>query len=253
MVEARLFPAGGYRYIPAVFQYSAGVAALPSFEIHRALLKTPIPLKQGFELISKVLADAKRPLTALCACELRSPAPLTPDGFNAFNRLYVETLQGWGLYGGGKDDNPVARSNVCPDFEPPAEPSLYAFSFTVTAEKPLPTCVISGASEARAVDLPYAQKTIRFGETSLDAMREKTAYVIDEVRRRLAVLGFTWKDVTATQAYTIYDFHPFCFDEIVKRGAARHGLTWNFCRPPVDALAFEIDCRAVSREQFLCA
>jgi hypothetical protein len=175
---------------------------------------------------------------------------LTSDGFKIFNRAYVETLGSWGLYGGGSDDNPVARSNVCPQFDPPAEPSLYAFSFTVSAENPQPTCVISGVSEARTVDLPYDQKTIRFGETSLDAMREKTAHVVKEVERRLAVLGFGWQNITATQAYTIYDFHPFCFEEIVKRGAARHGLTWHFCKPPVDALAFEIDCRAVSLEQF---
>jgi hypothetical protein len=250
MIDTRVFSEGGYRYIPAVFQYSAGVAALPSYEIRRMFLKTPIALKEGFELIGKVLAGAKRPLTALCACELRSPAPLTPDGFKAFNRMYVETLASWGLYGGGNDDNPVARSNVCPQFGPPAEPSLYAFSFTVSAENPLPTFVISGASEARTVDLPYDQKTIRFGETSLDAMREKTTFVMNEVQQRLAVLGVGWKDVSATQAYTIYDFHPFCFDEIVKHGAATHGLTWHFCRPPVDALAFEIDCRAVSLEQF---
>lgn len=250
MADTRVFSEGGYRYIPAVFQYSAGVAALPSYEIRRVYLKTLISLKEGFELIKQILADEKRPLTALCACELRSPKPLTRDGFKTFNSMYVETLGSWGLYGGGSDDNPVARSNVCPEFDPPGEPSLYAFSFTASAENPLPTWVISGASEARTVDLPYEQKTIRFGETSLDAMREKTAYVINEVQRRLAVLGFGWQDVTATQAYTIYNFHPFCFEEIVKRGAARHGLTWHFCRPPVDALAFEIDCRAVSLEQF---
>jgi hypothetical protein len=250
MADTREFSAGGYRYIPAVFQHSSGVAALPSYEIRRMYLKTPIALKDGFELIGKVLAAAKRPSTALCACELRSPAPLTSDGFKTFNRAYVETLGSWGLYGGGSDDNPVARSNVCPQFDPPAEPSLYAFSFTVSAENPQPTCVISGVSEARTIDLPYDQKTVRFGETSPDAMREKTAHVVKEVERRLAVLGFGWQTITATQAYTIYDFHPFCFEEIVKRGAARHGLTWHFCKPPVDALAFEIDCRAVSLEQF---
>ena len=32
------FPAGGYRYLKGVFQYSAGVAAEPGFEIVRARL-----------------------------------------------------------------------------------------------------------------------------------------------------------------------------------------------------------------------
>ena len=32
------FGKGGYRYLPAVFQYSSGVAAEPGFEIERARL-----------------------------------------------------------------------------------------------------------------------------------------------------------------------------------------------------------------------
>src|SRR6185312_17131097 len=131
MAATRNFEAGGYRYIPAVFQYSSGVAALPSYEIQRVTLSKPVPMKQGFRLIEKFIADAGRPVTAFCACELRSPVPFTPDGFKDFNKLYVETLKAWGIYGGGSDDNPVARSNVCPQVEPPAEPSLHAFSFTV--------------------------------------------------------------------------------------------------------------------------
>ena len=37
-------------------------------------------------------------------------------------------------------------------------------------------------------------------------------------------------------------------DEIVRRGAARAGLTWHFCRPPVQGLEYEMDCRAVAVE-----
>jgi hypothetical protein len=40
-------------------------------------------------------------------------------------------------------------------------------------------------------------------------------------------LGFSWKDVTATQLYTVHDVHPFLAEEIVARGAAAHGLTWH--------------------------
>jgi hypothetical protein len=36
--------------------------------------------------------------------------------------------------------------------------------------------------------------------------------------------------------------------EIVRRGAARHGLTWHFARPPVEGLEYEIDCRSVPVE-----
>ena len=63
-----------------------------------------------------------RPPTAFCACELRSPEPFTEEGFKAFNRVYVGTLERWGLF---KDEvNPVARSNVCPEIDKPPAPEL---------------------------------------------------------------------------------------------------------------------------------
>ena len=71
------FAAGGYRYIPAVFQYSGGVAAQPGFEIVRVRFHAPVPLERGFARIAQTIEAAGRPLTAFCACELRSPAPFT--------------------------------------------------------------------------------------------------------------------------------------------------------------------------------
>jgi hypothetical protein len=253
MSETREFGEGGYRYIPALFQYSNGVAALAGYEIERVRLNESVPLKQGFDLIRETLRSAGRPLAALCACELRSPAPFTPQGFYEFNKVYVETLRAWGLYKGGKDDNPVARSNVCPEIDPPNVPSLHAFSYTVETEDAPPSCVIAGSGEARNVEGPYEKKTVRYGETSGDAMREKARFVIAEIGRRLRQLGFEWRDVTATQVYTVYDFHAFFADEIVRAGAARHGVTWHFNHPPVDALAFELDCRVVYRERVMRA
>lgn len=253
MSETREFAEGGYRYSPAVFQYSNGVTALPGFEIERVRLSEPVPLKEGFDMIRDVLGASGRPLTALCACELRSPAPFTPQGFFEFNKIYVETLKSWGLYKGGKDDNPVARSNVCPEIDPPKVPSLHAFCFTAESKEARRSCVVAGSGEARNVEGPYEKKTVRYGETSSDAMREKTRFVVAEIGRRLNQLGFGWRDVTATQVYTVYDFHAFFADEIVRAGAARHGVTWYFNHPPVDALAFEMDCRAVYRERVISA
>jgi hypothetical protein len=80
-------------------------------------------------------------------------------------------------------------------------------------------------------------------------MREKARYVLGEMERRLAALGFGWADTTATQVYTVHDLHPFLADEIVRRGAARSGLTWHFARPPVRGLEYEMDCRGVGRER----
>ena len=42
------FARGGYRYLPGVFQYSAGVAALGGFRIERASFRAPVPVIEGF-------------------------------------------------------------------------------------------------------------------------------------------------------------------------------------------------------------
>lgn len=64
----------------------------------------------------------------------------------------------------------------------------------------------------------------------------------------MGAMGGTWAQTTAAQLYTVYDVHPFLAEEIVARGAARHGLTWHFCRPPVEGLDYEMDCRRIGVE-----
>ena len=240
------FVAGGYRYIPAVFQYSGGVAALPGHAIRRVRFRNPVPLAEGFGRIERIITDAGRPLTSFCACELRSPAPFTDEGFRAFNEIYVVTLERWGIFQGGR--NPVARSNVCPEIDPPGEPSFHAFSFTTQDPAPAPSFVVAGSGEAQEGAARYSERTVRFGETTPDAMRDKAAYVLGEMERRMALLGFSWADATAAQVYTVHDIYPFLGDEIVRRGAARGGLTWHFCRPPVHGLEYEMDCRGIADE-----
>lgn len=238
---------GGYRYIPGVFQYSAGVAALPGFEIVHARFKKPVPLKDGFKRIGDHLSSIGRPLTAFCACELRSPAPFTEAGFRAFNEVYVGTLSEWGIFKDGK--NPVARSNVCPEIAPPPEPSFYAFAYTVpVSHNAPPSAVIAGSGEVPEGKQNYRDHIIRLGDISPDGLREKARWVLGEMERRLAALGMTWTDVTSTQVYTVHNLCPFLADEIVARGAARHGLVWHYCRPPIVDIEFEMDCRSVARE-----
>ena len=243
------FAPGGYRFIPAVFQYSGGVAAEPGYQIDRVVLREPLPLAAGFESVEAFITGLGRPLTAFCACELRSPLPFTDDGFRNFNEHYVKTLARWGIYDG--TTNPVARSNVCPEIAPPPEPCLYAFCFTVPSERRTPTFVVAGSGEAREGGATYRERTVRHGETSPPAMREKAVFVLGEMERRLGLLGRTWRDSTATQVYTVHDLYPFLADEIVRRGAARSGLTWHLCRPPVRGLEYEMDCRGVATEHFV--
>jgi hypothetical protein len=248
-METSDFVPGGYRYIPAVFQYSGGVATLPGFEIQRVQFKYLLPLSQGFSEIERTIKKVGRPFASFCACELRSPTPFSDEGFRTFNESYVAPLREWGLLEG--DRNPVARSNVCPEIDPPAEPSFHAFCFTVASAEPLRTFVISGSGEASEGGANYRERTVRYGETSPEALREKARFVLGEMERRMALLGFGWADTTATQVYTVHDFSPFYPDEIVRRGAAHTGLTWHFNRPPVRGLEFEMDCRGVRQERIV--
>ena len=239
----------GYRYIPGPFQYSAGVAALPGFAIERVRFANPVPLAEGFRRIEAFLHEAGRPLTAFCACELRSPEPFTDAGFIAFNRDYVGTLERWEIV--ANDRNPVARSNVCPAIDPQATPCFHAFCYVASSAEAPHSFAIAGSGEAREGSGPYRDKTIRYGETTSDAIAEKARFVLDVMARRMALLGGGWASTTAVQVYTVHDLHPFLGPEIVARGAARHGLTWHFCRPPVIGLDYEMDCRSVAGERVM--
>ena len=246
MADVIVFKPGGYRYIKGVFQYSGGVAAEPGFAIERARLARPLPLAEGFAAVEAHLAAIGRPPTAFCACELRSPEPFSEQGFVDFNRLYVRTLERWGIY--NNEINPVARTNVCPEFDKPAGPSLYAFSYTVPAETACGGFIIAGGGEAQDGDSPFHDRIVRLGDVSPDALREKLRYVLAEMEARLAALGFGWSDALSTQAYTVHDIGALVGEEIVKKGAAPGGLLWHFCRPPVVDIEYEMDVRGAARD-----
>ena len=96
-------PTRGYRFVPHAFQYSSGLAALPGWRIERVRFGSPVPLDQGFRLIAEMLRGEGVPLTAFCACELRSPAPFTDQGFLDFNKRYAAVLDEWGVPVEGKN------------------------------------------------------------------------------------------------------------------------------------------------------
>jgi hypothetical protein len=185
-------------------------------------------------------------LTSFCACELRSPAAFTEDGFRQFNEHYVKTLAQWGLYDGSV--NPVARSNVCPEIDPPSEPSFYAFSFTRPSQGATPTYVIAGGAEARGGAGSYPERIVRYRDLSPEGIKEKVRFTTRQMESRMETFGSGWNDATGVQAYSIRDFHAVVAEELVSRGAARSGLTWHFARPPVIDLEYEMDCRRVMRE-----
>lgn len=251
MVNSLVFAAGGYRYVPGPFQYSGGVAAQPGYALERVRFTKPLPIAAGFEFIENYLKQIGRPLTAFAACELRSPAPFTEAGFIAFNRIYVGTLERWGIF--ANDNNPVARSNVCPEINPPAEPCFEAFSYTVQTKgsDQQASFVIAGSGEAIEGVSTYEGNIVRLGDTSADGMRAKADHVLGEMERRMQILKVGWHQATTTQVYTVCDFHSLLADNIIKRGAAPAGLTWYYARPPVVGLDFEMDLRGISVERTL--
>jgi hypothetical protein len=223
------------------------VVALPGHQVVHATLRAPIPWRDGFALIDRHLGAEGRPRAALCAIELRSPAQFSFEGFDRFNAGYREVLTEWKLLLDG--ENPIARTNVAPPVGAPAEPSLYAFGYTVAGDTPRPTFIVAGAGELRERG-KGAEGIVRHGETSPDAMREKAAYVMGIMQARLRALGADWPDVTMVDVYTAQPIETF-LAEIVLRpagAAAIHGVRWFPSRPPIAGLEYEMDMRGVVRE-----
>jgi hypothetical protein len=249
MIETIEAENAGYRFMPGVSQYSCGIGALPDFTIERVRFSKVVPLQQGFDKIAAIIKAAGRPLTSFGACELRSPAPFTEEGFRAFNAVYIKTLIEWGVMKNGI--NPVARSNVCPKLDPPSEPGFHAFSFTTSAPNAPASFVISGSGESVEGKANYRDYTVRLGDISPQGMLEKAKWVLDEMERRMSAFSGNWQQATAVQLYTIRDVFPFLENELGRRGALSPGLTWHFNRPPVVDLEYEMDCRRVLTERVI--
>ena len=226
---------GGFRFLPADGPYSGGVAAEPGYQVVRVRARRYTSLADGFRTVEKVLAKAGRPLAALCAMELRIPAPMTREGFDAFNGPYIEQHKRWGL--AIDDFIPTARTNVAPEFEPPEGPSLHAFCYTIEAEGARKTFVISGAAE------PPGTKG------GLGSYWSAIAGTLD---RRMQMLGLTWNDATEAQFYgTRSDHAVFAAADLLRfEELVRPGLRWFFSRPPIDTLRLEIDVRGLAGESW---
>jgi hypothetical protein len=243
------FAVGGYRYIPSVFQYSAGVAAESGFRLEQARFKSPVPIQHAFAMVEQHLTQLGRPFTSFAHCELRSPGQFDDNGFIEFNKSYVSTLQRWGIYQaqdeGKQAINPVARTNVCPEYFGPQEISMLAFTYTVPcAIESNANFVLSGGGDARPGSEPYK-------DHSESGLKLKVEFVIQEMEKRLKSLGFTWNDVACTQAYSVHNIGGLVEGLLASRGYMRTGLSWHFARPPVMGLDFEMDLRGAVNQVYV--
>jgi hypothetical protein len=247
---------GRYRFLPGIDPYSSGVVADPGHEIVHATLQTLVPYHDGFALVERHLRARHRPRAALCAVELRIPHALSFGGFADFNRGYRAILEDWGLLVDGR--NPIARTNVALVVGAPPTPSLHAFCYTLPAPAAdRPTFVVAGAGELRA-GVMGPEAIVRRGETSIEALREKAAHVMDVMGARLHGLDGTWEQVTTVNVYTPHSLMPLLTGwagGILGRlgPAAAHGIHWYLSHPPIAGLEFEMDLRGVRHEIHLSA
>lgn len=249
MATLHSFEAGGYALLEGGFPYSQGVHALPGFELRRARFAHPMSVAAGFDAIAAHLNALGRPLTALAACELRSPSQMSFEGFRSFNVGYVQVLERWGLVANGL--NPVARSNVCPEFDAPAEPAFHAFCYTVEAPAGAPpTWVVAGSGEWPE-GTAFPDNIVARGDLSESGLDRKIGFVVETMQARAAGLGGNWSDLTASNVYTVHDFHPSLRRRFAEAGLTAAGLTWQVCRPPIAELEFEMDVRCVTTETVL--
>ena len=244
-------PKGHYHFLKGIDPYSCGVITDAGYEIVNITLKKPIPWREGFTRIDAYLKAQGQEKPALCAIQLRSPAPFTIDGFIAFNRGYCQVLQEWGLYIDAL--NPLARTNVAPLMDAPAEPMLYGFSHIRPCDNPMqPTFIIAGAGELLEGTL-NPEGILRRGETHTEAMREKATYVVEVMRERLSGLGGAWDAVNRVNIYTVHSISGLVEDIVLPKldAAKQQGVHWYPSRPPVVDIEYEMDMRGVAQELYI--
>ena len=243
-------PQGGYKFLRGAKPYSAGVIAADGFSIESVRLSTTIPWKAGFELLDGYLRAVGRPRASVCAIGLRSPAAFSFQGFKEFNDGYVDVLKSWDILVDGV--NPVARTNVAPEFHPPAEPSLYSFAYTVPAERGVTSFVVAGAGELPEGSFDPLDIVGR-DDTTPEAMARKAEFVLGLMEGRLRGLDVSWNQVSHTNIYTVQDVNALLATIILPRigGAAQHGITWHYTRPPIVGLEYEMDVRGGTRDAVL--
>ena len=118
----------------------AGVVFRPGFEIVYVTFQARRRFARASKRMEEFLESAGQSKEALCGVSLRSPRPYSFQGFVDFNSQYAEILKSWGVF--VKGVNPIARTNVAPVINPPAEPVLYGFSFTRPCSAELPSTFV---------------------------------------------------------------------------------------------------------------
>lgn len=245
MPDVMEFKPGDYKFIVSPGgPFSAGVTPMPGFALRRVRFLRPIPMADGFAFIKQHLEREGRPVTALAACELRSPAAMTVEQFQAFNGEYLKTLHQWGCKAG--DINPLARSNLAPITEIPDQTMFFAFTYTTPEAGASGDFLISGKPEIR--DGATTDRIVGGRDVSLKGLETKARFVMNAMRDRVAALGCDWTAVTAAQIYTVHDIRSLLDTVFTEDNVSQIGLAWYPAWPPVIGMEFEVDVRSVRTE-----
>lgn len=243
---------GNYQFLKGGAAYSNAVVADPGYALVHVTFLKPLPIAEGFDFMANYLKERGRPAQAACAIQLRSPRPLSFEAFADFNaQVYRPALLKHDLLIEG--GSPMARTNVSVEINPPAEAVLYAFGYTEPEASSAATRDFVLAGVGDLLDDPNTRTVVRAGETSDDALREKAAYVMDALRKRMASLDLHADDCTALNVYTVWNLHPYLRQALLEPlgRAQMGGVRWYFTRPPIAGLEFEADVRRARREVYL--
>lgn len=240
----RQHPSGQYRFLRGSAAFSSGVAAERGFEITHVKLLRSVEWKWGLARVGQYLQAHCLQLDALCGAEFRCPSPHTLTRFSEFNDQYVSLLADYGLMLNGQ--NPLARTNVVPAIDPPTETQLHAFSYVQASATNAATFVISGAAELPHRELD-TKHIVRLAETSPAAMTEKAACTAGIIRHRLNRLQLNDSDVTEVSVYTTHPIGPIIEPILAAElpSIAESGVLWQYCRPPVIDLEFEMSAQGI--------
>jgi hypothetical protein len=236
---------GRYRFIPGNAVFCTGVLPDVGFEVVHVLFDHPRPLAQAYAAIEAYLAAQKLSPAAVCGMELRVPRQMSVDGFRAFNQPYIDQLRRWNLHFDGASS--VARSNVAPASDAPAQASVHAFSYVATATSRKPSFCVSGAA-----DIEPNGAIVAAGEPQAIAMARKLEFLVAELGRRIRLLGFDWLDTSQVDLHFAGDFAELMPQLALRLGPVlAHGVRLYHARPPIEGSEMELEARAVARELVL--